>query len=461
MASPESVLRSHPRPDLSPVQIVGGKNRGQDEAIAVSFELKPEELLDSLACAAQPASAAFPQRVERPGGKKGRPRTYSALRENEICLLLKVYRLRSTPLSRVMRIVLDKQLLVGHPDWTRRVLARAKRKAGMRRRHAKWSKREVGKLLAMAESTPLSALVKHLGRSRASIQMKLARVADRKSCAPKNGYSRYEVRRLLHIGQHRVDSLVERDLLKLVDPAIGYSSLKMFVEKYARELGLAVTPQMRRLLLRGRKPKQQHTIAFVLGVELSQVKRWVTQHYLRPNDRHITAEALERYCEAHQAELRQELMTEQERRWFHNEFDGWQRHASQILSQVRLMKDRETFSISDIKAFLSVDEAAALRIMNKMGARAKSRTSPRGGGSGTATPCVSHARVLEFLEGIEQAQAARAKEQSESQSQMHRLKHLFKTRQCACLRRIRGNAYFTHAKYCRRAAAQHRSKFAD
>jgi hypothetical protein len=403
----------------------------------------------------QPAPRTLSTEEANQRRQRGRPRMHSAATEEDKRLLRKVYGRPLNSSSSAMKRVLTRHLLMRHPDWTRDVLYRLRRELGVQRHHEKWTGEEVRELLDMAGEKPISTLQKTLGRSREAIQMKLARLAGRKITKVRNGYSQHEVRQLLHIGLQRLDSLIEQEVLKLSDPAIGYSSLKEFVQKYAPRISLVITPPMRRRLLRIRKPKEQNTIALILGVGVDQVKRWVTANLLRPVDGRITADSFARYCSLHRDQLRTELMTEDEQRWFYNEFGGWQQQISRILPQVREMELIEYVSLRDVMALLSLDESAALRVMNKMGARAKSRNSLRTCGSGTAPPLLSRQKLIAFLEGVQAGQLQRAAECPATGSQAYRLKHLMKTRECACRKRIRGNGYFKHLKSCQSVAAGH------
>ncbi|HEV7676413.1 MAG TPA: hypothetical protein VGQ12_17915 [Candidatus Angelobacter sp.] len=357
-----------------------------------------------------------------------------------------------------MKIVLARQLLARHPDWTQAVLNRVRRELGVHKHYIKWTEEEVRELLDTAGEKSIATLQKMLGRSAAAIQMKLTRLTGRKITKVKSGYSRHEVRRLLHIGIRRLNYLVEQEVLELSDPAIRYRSLKKFVDKHAKGFNLVVTPRARQRLLRTRKPKEQKTIASILGVEISQVKLWVNANLLHPVDLHITAESFETYCELHQAELRTELMSRDERHWFYNEFDGWQKNVPDILSRVK-MGVIQDFSADEIKTLFSVDQPAALRIMNKMGARAKARNSLSTCGSDTPPPPVARKKMIAFLEKALAEQAARAA-QTPPENATYRLKHLLRTRQCACLKRIKGNAYFRHIKSCQSVAGRCRVEIA-
>ncbi len=249
-------------------------------------------------------------------------------------------------------------------------------------------------------------------------------------------------------------------MLELSDPAIRYRSLKKFVDKNAKGFNLVVTPRTRQRLLRTRKPKEQKTVASILGVEISQVKLWVNANLLHPVDLHITAESFETYCELHQSELRTELMSRDERHWFYNEFDGWQQNVPSILSRVREMGVVQHFSVDHIKTLFSLDEPAALRLMNKMGARAKARNGLRTSGTFAALPLVAREKMIAFLEKILAGRAGRAAEQSASRNHTYRLKHLQTTRRCVCLKQIKGNAYFRHIKSCKSVAWRYRVELA-
>jgi hypothetical protein len=118
------------------------------------------------------------------------------------------------------------------------------------------------------------------------------------------------------------------------------------------------------------------------------------------------------------------------------------------------------FSVDHIKTLFSLDEPAALRLMNKMGARAKARNSLSTCGSDTPPPLVARKKMVAFLEKTLAEQAARAAEQTPPENATYRLKHLLKTRQCACMKRIKGNAYFRHIKSCQSVAGRYRVEIA-
>jgi hypothetical protein len=422
-------------------------------------ENKSQAILVSAAQEQEIGASIVPKKTTQKR-QKGRPRKYSAPTAEDERLLCKVYGQPRRAVSKAMKIVLARQLLARHPDWTKAVLNRVRRKLGVHKHYRKWTEEEVRELLDTAGEKSIATLQKMLRRSAAAIRMKLTRLTGRKVTKVESGYSWHEVRRLLHIGIRRLNYLVEQEVLELSDPAIPYRSLKKFVDKHAKSFNLVVTPRTRQLLLRTRKPKEQKTIASILGVEIGQVKLWVNANLLLPVDRHITAESFETYCELHQAELRTELMSRDERHWFYNEFDGWQQNVPGILSRMREMAVVQHFSVDHIKALFSLDEPAAIRLMNKMGARAKARNSLSTVGSDTPPPPVARKKMIAFLEKTLAEQAARAAELSASRNHTYRLKHLQTTRRCVCLKQIKGNAYFRHIKSCKSVARRYRMEIA-
>jgi hypothetical protein len=210
-----------------------------------------------------------------------------------------------------------------HPDWTRDFVWKMARTLGLAKKTLQrpWSEEQTRQLMDMAGCDRVETISRVLMRSPKAIRRKLQRLMGRECALVTEAHSKQWVRQTLHTGLHRVNRLIEQGLLKLKNPAIKRASLEKFIEKLASTLGLQISADNRRRVLATRSAQSQIDIARELGVSVDEVKRWVSMNLLEPVDTHITALSFEKYCRTHPDDLRQELMTPEERDWFRTQLN--------------------------------------------------------------------------------------------------------------------------------------------
>jgi hypothetical protein len=246
----------------------------------------------------------------------GRPPKYSAPTPEDDRILREGYERSSK--HKAIQAVMRR-----HPDWTRDFVWKMARTLGLAKKTPQrpWSEEETGLLMDMAGCDRVETISRVLTRSPKAIRRKLQRLMGRECALVTEAHSKQWVRQTLHVGCYHLNRLIDQGLLKLKNPAIKRASLEKFIDTLASTLGLQISADNRRCLLATRSAQSQMDIARELGVNINDIKRWVSMNLLEPVDAHITALSFEKYCRTHPDDLRQELMTPAERDWFRTELN--------------------------------------------------------------------------------------------------------------------------------------------
>src|SRR6266700_32281 len=344
-------------------------------------------------------------------------------------------------------------ILDRHPDWTQRTVMNLARKLGTTRPCKKWTTKETRALYEMAGVCDAWVIAELMGRSSAAIEMKLKRLLGHCCARVVEGHSRRQVGRILHCNYKGVRLLLENESLKWIGPDILFSSRKQFVQKHAASLGITISPEMKRRLLRSRLPQTQQRLAAILDVTIQTVRRWINEGILRPKSARVSTESLEEYCREHYRELNQELMTAEEKDWLRNTVDGWRTSIPEIQAKLRACEETATFDTDHLEVLFQVDLSSAedllVRISKMAGSNSGGRNS-RKIRSGKEPELLNKADILKFLENeAKKFSASAVTVPRRVVKAVKEYKHLAVIHHCSrCKRKIRGNAFFRHSKSC-------------
>lgn len=183
-------------------------------------------------------------------------------------------------------------------------------------RRRPWTQAEERKLWELAGYETAAKIGERLGRSEGAVRFRLKSIGV--SVKVKDGWSFRALHEMLHVGPSKLRRLIAEGLLRVRDPRISSSSLTRLLDrriasaKDAVECGGSPTTCQR---LTKRRAYSWSSAAKVLGVDMEQLRNWITSGELKIVDAFVTERAFQDFCKKPGSELNFGLLGDEVRDW--------------------------------------------------------------------------------------------------------------------------------------------------
>jgi hypothetical protein len=202
-----------------------------------------------------------------------------------------------------------------HPDKTKK--PRKTRPVG-RSSGSPWTAEDDEKLFKLAGYEPAKRIAHRLGRSIRAVRFRLGALGI--SAKVTDGWSLWDLRKMLRISTNRLRYLIGNGVLKVRDPRVSASSLGAFCNKIRNSLESSATERIAAALASGDDGYSWERTANLLGVPVAQVQVWISAGQLRVLDAFVTDRAFEKFCKKHGEEIYMALLDPPTAKWLVSEY---------------------------------------------------------------------------------------------------------------------------------------------
>jgi hypothetical protein len=202
-----------------------------------------------------------------------------------------------------------------HPDKTKK--PRKTRPVG-RSSGSPWTPEDDEKLFKLAGYEPAKRIAQRLGRSVRAVRFRLGALGI--SAKVTDGWSLWDLRKMLRISTNRLRYLIGNGMLKVRDPRVSASSLGAFCNKIRNSLESSATERIAAALASGDDAYSWERTANLLGVPVAQVQVWISAGRLRVLDAFVTDRAFEEFCKKHGEEIYMALLDPPTAKWLVSEY---------------------------------------------------------------------------------------------------------------------------------------------
>jgi hypothetical protein len=202
-----------------------------------------------------------------------------------------------------------------HPD---RAKKPAKTRPVGRSSGRPWTAEDDEKLFKLAGYDPVKMIAQRLGRSVPAVRFRLGALGM--SAKVTDGWSLWDLRKMLRISPNRLRFLIGNGMLRVRDPRLSASSLAAFCNKNRTSLDPSATERIEAALASGDDAYSWERTANLLGVPVAQVQEWISGGRLRVLDAFVTDRAFEEFCKKHGDEIYLALLDPPTAKWLVSEY---------------------------------------------------------------------------------------------------------------------------------------------
>lgn len=241
-----------------------------------------------------------------------------------------------------------RELLRRHPEWRPHTiwkraaklrLVEKQPRRGQERSRLRWTERDSQILLNLAGYKTSGTIARVLHRSEAAIRCHLI-VLGKSSRAHRDGFSRQELARQLHMGKKTVQKLIVDGLLQVRDPRITRESLDALrnsgylctiLQHRPSATALPDAPMISTdatgpssLAGSGSKSRAERVwadVAISTGMPISTVKRLIVRNVLRLYDPTVTEKSVRDFCRHRGALINYEFLNCETQTWLRDSMD--------------------------------------------------------------------------------------------------------------------------------------------
>jgi hypothetical protein len=320
-----------------------------------------------------------------------------------------------------------------HPETSRRAVWRRARRVCQESEirsepvlgRGPWSKAEIDLLMRNAGTMNLESLREGIARTDAAIRKCCSRLGI--SVRVKDAQSQRALCRELHIGRKRLQDLVRSGRLRLTNPRIRVESLIEFCKMHARELGVDCR-RLKGRIARYQKGFSLERIGQIAGVEQEVIAQCVRQGELRVEGQVVTVPALQAFCEVHAGSVNVKRLRREVNR-HHYSADRLAHLLSVPVEEVHSWIGRRWLEVAD--AHITYDSLE--EFYRRGGADLNLHLFPK-----------------EVRRWAIEEMGAKEQDRRNGNSRLAGFqKHLSRVMVGRCGRKIRGNAFFRHARKCK------------
>jgi hypothetical protein len=183
---------------------------------------------------------------------------------------------------------------------------------------APWTPAEDDALFRLAGYEPVNRIAQRLGRSAQAVRYRLGALGM--SARVTDGWSLRALRKLLRVGPARLRYLVGSGILRVRDPRITLSSLKVYCEKKAASLSATALERTAAVFASEEALFSWDRTADILDVSTAHVQDLICSGQLKLIDWFVTERSFEDFCKKHGNEINLALLDPETAKWLRNEY---------------------------------------------------------------------------------------------------------------------------------------------